>query len=91
MRRDRLDSRSQGLDFFQDLVDLSVLSLHVLLDLEGGVENRIGILVGGLRTSVGGAALHVRESRIGLDVQTSERRLDKAELKADNEPTLSST
>ena len=59
MQRDGWDSRSKGLHFFQDLTDLPVLSLHVFLDLEGGVEDRVGVLVGGLRTRVGGSALHV--------------------------------
>jgi hypothetical protein len=48
----------QGLHFLQDLIDLSVLSLHVLLDLKSGLEHLVSILVSGLRTG-GGGALHV--------------------------------
>ena len=48
VQHDGWDSRSKGLHFFQDLTDLPVLSLHVFLDLEGGVEDRVGVLVGGL-------------------------------------------
>src|SRR3954454_4933365 len=58
-QRGGFDSRAKCLHFLEDLRDRSVLSFHVLLDLEGGVENRVGIFVVGLRPSVGGGALPV--------------------------------
>ena len=58
VRRDWSGLTVEGLHLLQDLADLSVLSLHGVLEPEGSVKNRVGILVGGLRTGVGGGALH---------------------------------